>query len=225
MTSRVVIALTLFISMLLMGVLGSTVNAVSLQRMETQRLQSVTARLRTALETDLHVGIALADNERAQVMLENAVADTSMLASVEIDSEDGRVLFSSDRVLRNELIPPSWRQAMHATPAGWQVVSGGELSLAAALRDATGEIAGYLVLTHQTEHDEDEVMLPAPVVWAATLVGLLTLLVGWLTERRARALDPAADGVVSDVMHVIEEARGDIARVNDEAHRIAGLGS
>jgi hypothetical protein len=223
MADRIFVALTFVISILLMGVLGGTVNAVTLQHVEEQRLQGVTAQLRARLEIDLRVGLALADNDRAQAMLEDAVAHTSMLESLEIDSDQGTVLFSSDRALRGEFTPLSWRDAMRASPGGWHVITRGEHSLATPLRDAAGQIAGYLVLTHQAEPDEDAVTLPTPVLWVATVVGLLAVLAGWLVEKRSRKLDPTEEKLLQDVGSVIGEARSELTRVNNEAHRLAGL--
>ena len=175
MTDRIFIALTLFMSILLMGILGGTVNAVALQRAEEQRLQAVTADLRARLEIDLRVGLSLTDNERAQTMLENAVAQTALLESVEIDSAEGKVLYSSDRGLQGQAVPASWRDAMQATAAGWRVSSKGEHSIGTALRDAAGQIAGYLVSTHQADQGEDAVTLPMPVFWIALAAALLYL--------------------------------------------------
>jgi phage gp36-like protein len=215
MTDRIFIALTLFMSILLMGILGGTVNAVALQRAEEQRLQAVTADLRARLEIDLRVGLSLTDNERAQTMLENAVAQTALLESVEIDSAEGKVLYSSDRGLQGQPVPASWRDAMQATAAGWRVSSKGEHSIGTALRDAAGQIAGYLVSTHQAGQGEDAVTLPMPVFWIALAAALLYLVAGRLTER--------LQNDSQDATSVIEEARSELERVNREANRIAGL--
>ena len=215
MTDRILVTLTLFISILLMGILGGTVNAVALQHAEEQRLQGVTADLRARLEIDLRVGLSLADNEHAQTMLENVVAHASMLESVEIDSDEGKVLYSSDRGLQGQSVPPSWHEAMRAAPAGWRVSSKGEHSIGTALRDATGQIAGYLVSTPQADQDDDAVTLPMPVFWIALAAALLYLAVGRLTRR------PHNDS--QDATSVIEEARSELERVNREANRIAGL--
>lgn len=223
MMDRICIALTLLISILLMGVLGETVSAVSLQEVEEQRLQAITLELRARLETDLRAGLALADNEDAQAMLESAAAQTLILESVEIDSEDGKVLFSSDRALRGQAVPPSWRQAANTAPADWRVSSRGEHTLGTALRDASGQIAGYLVSTHQAALHEETERLPLPVLWIAVAAGLLYLLAGSLLEGCASDLAPADDGTQRDAVMVIENARSEIERVDQEAHRIAGL--
>ena len=215
MTDRVFIALTLFMSILLIGVLGGTVNAVALQRVKEQSLQGVTADMRARLEVDLRVGLSLADDEHAQTMLENAVAHASTLDSVEIDSDDGKVLYSSDRALQGQEVPASWREAMRATPAGWHVSSKGERAIGTPLRDASGQIAGYLVSSYQASQDDDAVTLPIPVFWIAVAAALLYILAGRLTERLCDESQ--------DCTSVIEEARSELERVNREANRIAGL--
>jgi hypothetical protein len=50
-------------------------------------------------------------------------------------------------------------------------------------------------------------------------------LAGGLVERAFSMLQPAStgDGESQNVVAVIEEARGELERVNKEAHRIAGL--
>lgn len=215
MTDRIFVALTLFMSILLMGVLGGTVNAGAILQVEEQGLQGVTADLRARLETDLRVGLSLLDNEDAQSMLESAVAHSSVLESVEIDSDNGKVLYSSDRALQGQVIPASWMAAMRSTPAGWRVSSKGEHSIGTPLRDASGQIAGYLVSTHQSEQDDGALTLPMPMLWIALAAAFLYVLAGcWMDRRREDS---------QDVTTVIEAARGELERANREAHRIAGL--
>ncbi len=57
------------------------------------RIQAVTAGLRARIETDLRIGLDLAEDERLQPMLEDVVARTPILTSAEIDSGSGVVLF------------------------------------------------------------------------------------------------------------------------------------
>lgn len=233
MMDRAIIAVTLFGSVLLIGVLGAGFNDAVLERVQEQRLQNMIGGLRTRLETDLRIGLTLADDERAQTMLEDAVARTPMLDSIEIDSDGGVVLFDSDRALRGEPVPASWREAAVASPAGWRVVRRDEHSVGTPLRDASGQPAGYLVWIHQEPHEDMNWSLLEAVLLIAVGTAGMALLADAVTgralrSRRAAELQrlqsrSAAGGGMGAATVVLEQARDELARVDREAQRIAGF--
>jgi len=239
MTGRAIVALALLTCLVLIGVLGDGFNDALVERVQEQRLQSLVSELRARLETDLRIGLELPENERAQTMLEDAVTRTPMLDSIEIDSDGGKVLFSSDRALRDEPVPPSWVNAADSYPQGWRVAHRDEHSIGTPLHDAFGEIAGYLVWTHQDVRDDSvEWDLLVKVLWVAVGAAAVALVIGGVAEhldRSRRMLElrelqsgDAADGgseAIGDAVWVLAEARHDLTRVDRDAHRIAGIDS
>jgi hypothetical protein len=233
MMNRAILAVALFGSLLLLGLLGAGLNDAVLERVEEQRLQSMIGELSARLETDLRIGLPLTDDEPAQSMLEDAVTRTPMLDSIEIDSGGGAVLFDSDRALRGEPVPASWREAAREYPAGWRVVRRDEHSVGTPLRDAFGQPAGYLVWTHHETHEGIAWSLLVNVLGIAACTTGIALLGDWIIEhlsRARRAADlhrlqsgTAVGGEFGEVLGVLAEAQGELARVDHEAQRIAGI--
>ncbi len=228
----------LFLSVLLVGLLGIYVNDSVLERVREQRLESTLGELRARLETDLRIGLELPDNERAQALIEDAVARTPMLQSIEIDSEQGTVLFDSDRVLRGKQAPDSWRRAARADPEGWHVLRQDELSIGMPLHDVLGETAGYLVSTYEVARDNAparNVLLR--VLWVAVVAAVVALLAAVLVARLTmvrRAADlarlrDARVAVAGDALaaagRVLVDARDALAEAEEHAQRLAGIES
>jgi len=237
MADRVIIALTIAASIVLLGVLGSSMNDTMLERVHEQRLQGTMGELRSRLETDLRIGLALPDDQRAQAMVEDAVARTPRLDSVEIDSQGGTVLFNSDRALRGEPVPAAWRDAARADPQGWHVIKRDEHSVGTPLRDPLGETVGYLVWSHRELRESDVASnLLVKTLWIAGCTALLALLIDGLIEHSARSrrrsdlarlqggvAAGSGDGAIGQATRVLSEAREELARVDQDAQRVAGF--
>ncbi len=236
MTVRTIIALTLFLSVVLIGLLGIYVNDGVLERVQEQRFEGMIGELRARFETDLRIGLELPENVRAQTMIEDAVARTPALQSIEVDSEQGTVLFDSDRALRGQRVPDAWRDAALAAPMEWRVLRQDEHSLGAPLHDAMGETVGYLVSTYEGGRgDGGWRRIFVRVLGIASGTAGLALLAGGLATHFARlhrAADLARlrsarvttnDDAVAEAARVLADAREALTRVEHEAQRIAGI--
>ncbi len=235
MGGRVGIALTVFVAIVLIGGLGSSLNDALLEQVQEQRLRGVTGELRARLETQLRIGLALAENQYAQSMLEDVLARSPMLDSIEIDSDNGTVLFDTDRALRGQPVPGPWRDAARANPDGWHTVRRDEHSVGTSLRDAFGQPAGSLVWTRQETRDAGATRtLFIEVVLIAFATAALAFAAGTAMEHlmrsrrardlsRLRALDVGGGDAIASAARVISEARAELSHVDREAHRIAGI--
>jgi hypothetical protein len=236
MIFRLVIASMLFGIVGLVGLLGVDLNDSVLEGVQEQGFQSVNGELRTRIETDLRIGLELPDDERAQTMVEDAATRTPLLESIEVDSNDGRVLFASDRALRGQEVPEAWRAAARTDPSGWRVARQDEHSLGSPLHDTLGETVGYLVSTHREGRDEGigwSVLIRVLGIGAVTAG--LALLALELSGRRSRSRHrgdwsrlqsvgaSAGDEALGEVTRVLAEARIELARIEREAHHIAGI--
>ncbi|MEJ1965606.1 MAG: hypothetical protein WDO56_30275 [Gammaproteobacteria bacterium] len=235
MSARIVIALCVFFAIALVGGLGSALNDAVVEQVQERRLQGGMDELRARLETHLRLGLALAGNEQAQAMLEDALARLPMVDSIEIDSHDAIVLFSTDRALRSQAVPLRWQQAARAQPESWHAVKRDEHSVGVRLHDAFGQPAGYLVWTHQEVRDTAAMraLLIAVLAIAATVAGVVVLAV-IIAERLVhgrRLLDLAGlqvvDATSADAIprasRILAQARAGLAQVDREVHRIAGI--
>jgi hypothetical protein len=235
MTVRMAISLTLLLGIVLAGLAGASMSLSMIERVQEQRFASVTAGLREQLETDLLIGLDLANNERAQPLLEAAVAHTPMLASIEIDSDSGKVLFDSDRALRGQQVPDEWRRAASAHPGAWHIGRQDEHILGEPLTNSFGENVGYLVLTHAGPGEDERHLFPKPVPYMAAGAALLSLLIGWFMARGARSRrladlarlqSPsrmAARDALEHAAQILIEAREALVAVDNDARQIAGI--
>ncbi len=238
MTVRTITALALFVSVLLAGFLGVYVSNGILQRAQERRFESMLGELRARLETDLRIGIELPDDVRAQGMIEDAVARTTLLESIEVDSESGTVLFDSDRALRAQHVPDSWRAAARHEPNGWRVIRQDEKTLGLPLRDALGETAGYLVSTYEIRRDTAASRnVLVHVRWIAAVTGALALGGGFaaaLSTRQRQAEGLArlrrfplntSDHPMEQAARVLGETREVLVQVEQDAKRLGGIDS
>lgn len=237
MTSRLLLALSLLASVLLLAAVGMSLRDIELARLREQRFHTLIGELREKIETDLHIGLELADTSRTQGLLEDAAARIPQLLSVEVVSDQGVSLFNSDRGLRGQPTPPTWSDAARRTPEGWRVDRQDERSLGVPLRDSTGQSVGQLVLTHRIipvgENDTHPLTAGLAVGGVAALL-VLTLL--GLRDRRTRLqlqADMAGlshDGSAcansffpaSELARRLADARAALDTVDREARRIAG---
>jgi len=219
MIYRVLIALTLSVSILLIDLLGRNATAGAMQSMEEQQGLDATAQLRSRIETNLHIGLDLADSEELQRQLEDIAARTTALDLIEID-DHRTVLFASDRALRGQPVPSAWLDAMRSNPSEWHAVLAGNHSAAIALRDATGQVAGYLVWTHLDNEGETS-PLSGTTFWIAIATGLAAWLALSTRDRRSARTAPADSVALAiDRANTVGE---ELERVNRDAHSIAGI--
>ena len=235
MLTRVpLLAAMLLLSVLLTGLVGRGLRQNDLQALRDERLRSTVAALHERLQTELSIGLGIAQNPHAQALLEEQAASTPALLAVEVVSDSGISLFSSDRGLRGQPVPATWLAAMAASPEHWQVTRQGERSQGLALRDASGAVAGTLVLTYRLA-DAEEAGAGAswlPLALAAGCTVLAALMLAW-QERRADARvradlerlrapgEPSGDDAVAAAGRVLAQARAALASADARARQIA----
>jgi hypothetical protein len=229
--ARIVLAAAaLLAAVLLVGAVASGLAGAACDRLADRRTRSVVAGLHERLESDLQLGLALADDDRLQPLVEDEVASTPRLLALEVVSPRGISVFSSDRGLLGQPVPAAWLAAMAARPGGWVVARSEDRALGIALRDARGEVAGYLVPTYRRAAPEVPVLAALPA-FAALACALALGLRGWheraaALRRRAelaRLRAPAAgdDDPLAAAARRIDEARHAIERADERARAIA----
>jgi hypothetical protein len=235
MLTRVpLLAVALLLSVLLLGLVDRGLRQNDLQALRDEQLRNSVASLHERLQTELAIGLELAQSPHAQALLEDQAARVPALLAVEVVSGDGVSLFSSDRGLRGQLVPATWITAMAGSPERWQVTRQGERSLGLGLRDAHGAVAGTLVLTYRLA-EPDEPQAGASFLPSALAVGcavLAALLLAWQERRvdarvradlerlRAPGEHAGADAAV-EAARVLAQAREALANADARARRIA----
>ena len=231
MLTRVpLLAAMLLLSVLLIGFVGRGLRQNDLQALRDEQLRSTVAGLHERLQTELAIGLELAQSPHAQALLEEQAARAPGLLAVEIVSGDGVSLFSSDRGLRGQPVPAPWMVAMAASPERWQVTRQGERSQGLGLRDAHGTVAGTLVLTYRLA-DAGEAGAGAPLL-AMSCGVLAALLLAWQERRvdtrvradlaRLRTRADRSDGDAAvDAGRMLVQAREALERADARARQIA----
>ena len=235
MLTRVpLLAAALLLSVLLLGLVGRGLRQNDLQALRDEQLRNTVTGLHERLQTELAIGLELAQSPHAQALLEEQAARAPSLLAVEIVSGDGISLFSSDRGLRGQPVPATWLAAMAASSERWQVTRQGERSLGLRLRDAHGAVAGTLVLTYRLA-DAEEAGAGAsflPAMLAAGCAVLAALLLAWQERRvdaRVRADlerlhgagEQPGDDTVAAAGRVLAQVREALARADARARQIA----
>lgn len=235
MLTRVpLLAAALLLSVLLLGLVGRGLRQNDLQALRDEQLRNTVTGLHERLQTELAIGLELAQSPHAQALLEEQAARAPSLLAVEIVSGDGISLFSSDRGLRGQPVPATWLAAMATSSERWQVTRQGERSLGLGLRDAHGAVAGTLVLTYRLA-DAEEAGAGAsflPAMLAAGCAVLAALLLAWQERRvdaRVRADlerlhgagEQPGDDTVAAAGRVLAQVREALARADARARQIA----
>ncbi|MQA40542.1 hypothetical protein GEV02_20520 [Rugamonas sp. FT29W] len=184
MSGRMAVALALFFSVYALGWLGEGLRERQLALLREQRFDAVLGQLRVRLQAQLSPGRPLVANPQAQALLEEGAARVPELLALEVVSTRGLSLFSSDRGLRGQTIPPAWLDAMTRAPGGWQVTRQDERSAGVPL-DCGGGAPGFLVLTYRVGGDPGDNAYGLAVGMAAAALALLQS--GWRARRRRAA--------------------------------------
>lgn len=164
------------------------------------RLHITLLEIRDGLEADLALGLELADNGRAQGLLEQALPKDAGLRAVEVFDVQGVSLFNTDRASIHEKAPPDWMAAAFdathnaalqphqtgstplrgaASPV-WRQSAGRDQVLGLPLRGPFGEVVGALAVTAAPPPAPDSRLL-----WTGTLAAMALITVfGTLVARQ-----------------------------------------
>lgn len=166
-----------------------------LESLRDARLHITLLEIRDRLEADLALGLELADNGRAQGLLEQALTKDAGLRAIEVFDVQGVSLFNTDRASIHEKVPGAWMAVAFdassgATPAEsstatvsgvWRQTIGRDPVLGLPLRGPFGEAVGALAVT----------AAPAPApdargLWTGALLGMVLITGAGLLVARGR---------------------------------------
>lgn len=197
----------LWLGAVLAGLVVMLAMLLALQRTEAQlfrdaRLVLALQEMREAVESELVLGLELADIAQTRQLLDNALlGDPSLLSSDVMDAQ-GLLLFSTDRGLVGEFVPPALivaaqqqtQRARHssysssqslARQAYWSAPSEDGRTLGLAIGNSFAQTVGYISVSTLPV----ETTRPVWMGWAA--LGLITwiALLAALTARQASRRD------------------------------------
>jgi hypothetical protein len=139
-------------------------------------------QLRTAIETNVGLGLPLADIRIIQDLIERAQASDRQVLALEVLSPTGVSLFNTDRGSIGETIPAAWREAIRYRIDNdrWRVEELGNLIIGQAIRNDFGEPVGYLAVTVSGEarRELSETVAAGLVRRMATVLPVMLILVG-----------------------------------------------
>lgn len=185
--------LVLLAGVLLIAALFNHLRQHELQTLERAQLELTLLDIKGELEGDLSLGMDLHDDPRIQPLLESHLEKDAQLYSLELLAEDGRALFSTDRGIVGELLPPAvlaTAQQAASRQEAWHARIGATPVMGVVLRGPFGEIAGHVSASYASRtagHAADRAMAlsVAMALLATALAGSAAV---WLAMRSQRQL-------------------------------------
>ena len=136
----------LLIAALLLQVYGREVDSI-----QQSRVSLTIAELQEAIETDIALGLDLAENHGITFKLEAALAADASLHAIDVVSRNGVALFSTDRGAVGERWQAAVTTAADAGMRGnhrWSTVIDNETVSGVLLHNAFGEVIGHVTATY-----------------------------------------------------------------------------
>lgn len=185
--------LVLLAGVLLIAALFNHLRQHELQTLERAQLELTLLEIKGELEGGLSLGMDLHNDPRIQPLLESHLEKNAQLYSLELLNEDGRALFSTDRGIVGEPLPPAvlaTAQQGASQQLAWHAHIGATPVMGVVLRGPFGEIAGHVSATYASRtagHAADRAMSISVVLalLATTLAGSAAV---WLATRSQRQL-------------------------------------
>ena len=219
----VAMAMVLLSAALIFGAL----DRLALRSAETN-VDFLLSQLRDSIESNVGLGLPLADIRIAQSLVERAKASDRHVLAVEVFSPSGVSLFNTDRGAVGEDIPAAWHVAIRNRMVDdrWRIEAPGEVVIGEVVRNDFGEAVGYLALTMTDEarrHHASVLLaalmsrlaLVAPAVLAVVLVTALFLF-GRMTrdvsELGSRLKGSRTGGAASPLADAADRVRATIDR-------------
>ncbi len=201
--------LTLFCGVLLIAGLLHHVRQQELQALERAQLALTLLEIEAGLELDLSSGLDLDHNRHIQPLLESSRAKDAQLYSLDVLDADGRTLFSTDRGIVGERLPPAVlaaaRHAAGAQQQTWHGQIAGTPIMGVALHGPFDEPTGHVSASYASRsHAADRALIPSVVI-ALLAMALAGSAAVWLATRAQRQL-------------LRQQARGRLAQVHGQLH-------
>ncbi|WP_022728029.1 hypothetical protein [Fodinicurvata sediminis] len=164
------------------------------------RLEFQLDNLRADIEANLQLGFPIDEITPAQDLIEEARRNDPTLLALDIFTPDGVSLYSTDRGVIGEPVPPAWLEAVAAADSQqrWTHDSRGEMLLGLPIRNDLGESVAQIVsVTSAQEMEAREGGLQRALIlhalWIVPLAAIGALLLSvWLTRRESRRFRQAA---------------------------------
>ncbi|MBF5005613.1 hypothetical protein [Diaphorobacter caeni] len=142
--------LILCAGVLLIAALMLRIHNDEVNEIQQSRVSLTVAELQESIETDIALGLELAENRSIQNQLEAALSADHSLHAIEVVSRSGVALFSTDRGAIGE----RWQPGVELAAAEgvrndrrWSANVGGEVVTGQLLHNAFGEIVGHVSAT------------------------------------------------------------------------------
>lgn len=164
------------------------------------RLEFQLDNLRADIEANLQLGFPIEEITPAQDLIEEARRNDPTLLALDIFTPDGVSLYSTDRGVIGEPVPPAWLESVAAagSQGRWTHDSRGEMLLGLPIRNDLGESVAQIVsVTSAQEMEAREGGLQRALIlhalWIVPLAVVVAILLSvWLTRRESRRFRQAA---------------------------------
>lgn len=192
--------LVLLVGLVLIAALLVLVQGREVDDLRAARLSVTLSELSERLEQDLALGFDLAENSRAQTLIEDLINRDRGLEAIEIFDVNKISLFNTDRGSIGEQVPAAWAQAVTGLDRSrtWQVSGTHEAVSGIAIYGPFGKPAGYVAVTIARASLPDLGRFIGHVLFAALLLCLIFPIAAWWSmrgDRPARNEQLAATGV------------------------------
>ncbi|MBJ3776342.1 hypothetical protein [Acuticoccus mangrovi] len=159
-------------------------------RLAEAKLDFVLGDMDETIERNLQLGLPLAELQQIEPLLEEVLASTPGLLAVDVFSQTGITLFSTDRGAVGEPVPPPWLEAIgnRRGAARWRATEPETITLGGPLINDFDQTEGWVALII----DKDALVLPltrvptllvaaAPITLGASVIAGI---IGFLVMRR-----------------------------------------
>lgn len=164
-----------------------------LQSMERAQIELTLLELQSELESDLALGLDAQHNLRIQGLMEIRVRKNSQIYSLDVLGPGGRALYSTDRGIVGEPLPPAARAALHEGAARrqpWHALIASTPVMGIGLLNPFGETAGHVTAAYAplAQGDFTGWMMAAPVLLTLLATALAGAGAVWWATRAQRQL-------------------------------------
>ena len=175
----------------------------------TSRFEFIVNDIRQGIETQLDLGLFLADMQHESEILDSIMATDEQILSIEIFDPDGVVLFSTDPSFIGDLVTEKWLDAGQDNQSRqvWSILEIDAGVVGALLHNNLGQHTGSLALRYSrafldgsvTSQSSRVLVMSAVIILGTALVSMGGMVLLLRTQRRREEdLKSALDKVIGD---------------------------
>ncbi len=130
------------------------------------------------IEASLSIGLALGELPGVEADMQDSIAQDPQVLSIEMFDEDGKVLYSTDESLRDDLVSEDWTTEWNAGPRVWSRLEPDAHVVGLRVENSLGHPVGSLALRFSRAEFDDNVRdmaLRIALLCAAIVVGFVLL--------------------------------------------------